>query len=69
MPEETTSLRRFTTTLSVRGASVAVPVPFDPDAVWGQKERHDATGTIGGCKVRGPLRQDRDGFVLVLGSA
>ena len=69
MPEETTSLRRFTTTLSVRGASVAVLVPFDPDAVWGQKERHDATGTVGGCKVRGPLQQDRDGFVLVLGPA
>ena len=59
----------FTTRLSVRAASVAVPIPFDPNAVWGQKERHDVSGFVNGFNIRGPLQPDRDGFVLTLGPA
>ena len=46
-----------------------MPIPFDPGAVWGAKERHDVSGFINGCNIRGPLQPDRDGFVLVLGPA
>jgi len=38
-----------------------IPLPFDPDAVWGKKPRHRLSGTIDGQKVRfiiGP--DDRD---------
>jgi hypothetical protein len=37
------------------GGSIFVPVPFDPDALWGPKPRHHVTGLVGPCKVRGPL--------------
>ena len=62
-------LQIFTAALSVRGTSVAVPIPFDPNEVWGRKERHDVSGTVNGCKIRGPLQQDRDGLALALGPA
>ena len=75
-PEEEAAARNapsrtqtFTATLSVRGTSVAIVVPFDPDAVWGQKERHDVSGFVGGRNIRGPLQPDRDGLALVLGPA
>jgi Bacteriocin-protection, YdeI or OmpD-Associated/Domain of unknown function (DUF1905)/EF hand len=66
---EATPRQHFTTPLSVRGTSVAVPIPFDPNDTWGAKERHDVTGTINEHPIRGPLKADRDGFVLVLGPA
>lgn len=66
---EATPLQCFTTALSVRGTSVAVPIPFDPNDTWGPRERHDVTGTVGGHTIRGPLQPDRDGFMLLLGPA
>lgn len=61
--------RQFTTALSVRGNSVAIPIPFDPNEAWGEKARHDVSGTVNGHPVRGPLQPDRDGYVLLLGPA
>ena len=29
-----------------------IPLPFDPDAVWGKKPRHRLSGTIDGEKIR-----------------
>jgi hypothetical protein len=34
---------------------VLVPVPFDPDTVWGEKARHHVTGTVNGIGVRGVI--------------
>ena len=59
--------QKFTATLSVRGNSVAVPIPFDPNEVWGTRDRHDVSGTINECRIRGALQPDRDGYVLMLG--
>ncbi|MBB6053636.1 YdeI/OmpD-associated family protein [Armatimonas rosea] len=64
---EATPLQRYTTKLSIRGKSVALPIPFDPDDTWGQKERHDVAGTVDGHTIRGVLKADRDGVVLPLG--
>jgi hypothetical protein len=61
------STQKFTTTLLVIDKWVGVPMPFDPNDVWGEKERHDVTGTINGHSVRGPLTKERDGFALALG--
>lgn len=69
VPIEATPHQRFTTPLSVRGSSVAIPIPFDPHDAWGHKERHDVTGTVNGHPVRGPLQPDREGFILPLGPA
>ena len=45
--------RRFTVTVSAAGrGGMLVPVPFDPNAVWGTKRRHHVTGTVNGVRVR-----------------
>jgi hypothetical protein len=46
-----------------------VPVPFDPNDVWGWKVRHYVKGTVGGCSIRGLLRVEGDGYALPLGGA
>jgi hypothetical protein len=48
--------RRFTATVSTIGQDrVYVPVPFDPDEVWGVKPRHHVTGTVNGQRIRGVI--------------
>ena len=46
-----------------------VPVPFDPNDVWGWKVRHYVKGTVGGWPIRGLLRVEGDGYALPLGGA
>ena len=46
-----------------------VPVPFDPNDVWGWKVRHYVKGTVAGCSIRGLLRVEGDGYALPLGAA
>lgn len=46
-----------------------MPVPFDPDAEWGQKPRHQIRGTVAGVRVRGVVEHHADtpgthGFLL-----
>jgi hypothetical protein len=51
---------RVVVTKGPRGV-VFVPVPFDPDDVWGQKARHHIHGTINGMGVRGVVEELPDG--------
>ncbi len=44
---------------------VVVPVPFDPDTVWGKKDRHHVAGTVNGISVRGVV-DDFEGIKGVL---
>ena len=46
-----------------------VPVPFNPDAVWGVKSDHRVSGTVNGMSVRASVEPLRDGFGIVLGAA
>jgi hypothetical protein len=63
-------LQRFTSTVSVdRQGRTHVPVPFDPDTVWGAEPRHHVTGSVAGCSMRGVLDKTDGGPVLVLGPA
>ena len=64
------SRQRFTGTISTgpRGR-VFLPVPFDPDEVWGTKGTHHVNGTVDGHRVRGPLRCFGTEFGLGLGDA
>jgi hypothetical protein len=48
---------------------VVIPVPFDPDAVWGAKPRHHVAGTVGGVRVRGVVEAVGSGFGFTLGPA
>lgn len=59
--------RRFTATVAATGrGGLLVPVPFDPDEVWGTKQRHHVAGTVNGVRVRAviELAGDRFGFTL-----
>ena len=48
---------------------VMVPVPFDPDTVWGKKSDHRVSGTVNGMNVRASVESLGDGFGIVLGPA
>jgi hypothetical protein len=48
---------------------VFVPVPFDPDEVWGPKAEHHVHGTVNGMGVRGVIEPLDDGRGIVLGPA
>jgi hypothetical protein len=49
--------------------TLLVPVPFDPDQVWGAKQRHHIAGTINGIRVRAVIEPAGDGFGFTLGPA
>jgi Bacteriocin-protection, YdeI or OmpD-Associated/Domain of unknown function (DUF1905) len=62
--------RRFATTVGTGGrGKVFVPVPFDPDEVWGAKPRHHVTGTVDGMRVRGVIEILGTDRGVVLGPA
>jgi hypothetical protein len=61
---------RFVGTARAEGNSrVVVPVPFDPDEVWGVKSRHHVTGTVNQMRIRGVIETSGAGSRLVLTSA
>jgi hypothetical protein len=62
--------RRFPATVALgsRGR-LLIPVPFDPDGVWGGKARHHIAGTVDGRAVRGVVGPVDGGFGFTLGPA
>lgn len=48
---------------------VIVPVPFDPDDVWGAKPRHHVAGTVNAMGVRAIVEPFGTDFGIVLGAA
>ena len=61
--------KRFESSLVRSKSKTFVPVPFDPNDVWGEKDRHYVKGTVGGCRIRGLLRIEETGYALPLGPA
>lgn len=60
--------QRFTGTVAAAGRDrLLVPVPFDPDEVWGAKPRHHVAGTVNGIRVRAVIEPAGDGFGFTLG--
>ena len=51
------------------GSRVFIPLPFNPNDVWGVKGRHYVTGTVSGHGVRGSLGSDGKQYFLPLGAA
>lgn len=54
---------------SVASRPLLIAIPFNPNEVWGVKQRHHITGSINGCAVRGSLGSDGSQYVLPLGAA
>ena len=46
-----------------------IPVPFDPNDVWGSKREHHVTGTVAGMGIRGSVTHDERGWSFSLGPA
>lgn len=62
--------RTFNTTIEgTANGTGRVPVPFDPDEVWGAKREHRIAGTIAGMGVRGTVARDGTGWCFSLGPA
>jgi hypothetical protein len=61
--------QRFKTTITRSGSRTFIAIPFNPNEVWGVKQRHYITGSVNGCRVRGSLGSDGSRFFLPLGAA
>lgn len=61
--------QHFKTVVEKSGGRVFVPIPFNPNDVWGVKQRHHIRGTVNGLKVRGSLGSDGKKYFLILGAA
>ena len=61
--------RYRTTVRALPNGGACVPVPFDPDATWGVKERHPIAGTIDGAGVRGTILHEPTGWSFQVGPA
>ena len=65
-----TTTRSYSTVVTTGARNrVMVPVPFDPDAVWGSKPDHRVHGTVNGMNIRASIEPLDDGFGIVLGAA
>jgi hypothetical protein len=63
------SEQMFTATVASSGTRTFIALPFDPNDVWGGKQRHHVSGTVAGHTIRGPLDSDGPQYVLPLGAA
>lgn len=63
------TVQRFSGLIEQKDRGGLIRLPFDPNAVWGEKDRHHITGAVSGRSIRGPLGGDSDGYFLPLGPA
>jgi hypothetical protein len=61
--------QRFKTTVIKEGSRTFIAIPFNPNEVWGVKQRHHITGSINSCPVRGSLNSDGSQYFLPIGAA
>ena len=61
--------QRFNAAIEKTGSKTVLRIPFNPNEVWGAKERHDVTGTVNGIPIRGSLKLDGEQYLLPIGPA
>jgi hypothetical protein len=62
------SSQRFVVRVAAAGPDrMWVPIPFDPDEIWGAKLRHHVAGTINGVAIRTVIESVAAGHGLTLG--
>jgi hypothetical protein len=60
--------QRFAVMVTAAGrGKLLVPVPFDPNQVWGAKQRHHIAGTVNDVRIRAVIEPAGDGFGFTLG--
>lgn len=62
------SIQHFTATVATSGTRTLIEIPFDPNEVWGVKQRHYVRGSIDGHTIRGSLGSDGTRYFLPLGA-
>jgi hypothetical protein len=65
---ERMTMQRFKTTIVKEGSRTYIAIPFNPNEIWGIKQRHHITGSINGCAVRGSLGSAGSQYFLPLGA-
>ncbi len=60
--------QRFKTTITKSENRTLIALPFNPNEVWGVKQRHYIRGTINGCMIRGSLGSDGERYFIALGT-
>jgi hypothetical protein len=63
------TIQRFKTIIAKSGTRTFIPLPFNPNDVWGIKQRHHIRGSVNGHSVRGSLGSDGTIYFLPLGTA
>ena len=61
--------QHFKTSITKAGSRTFIAISFNPNEVWGTKQRHYITGTVNGHPVRGSLGSDGEQYFLPLGAA
>ena len=61
--------QQFKTIISKSGTRTFIALPFNPNDVWGVKQRHHIKGSVNGHGVRGSLGSDGTQYFLPLGAA
>jgi hypothetical protein len=59
----------FSTLIEKSGTRTFIAIPFNPNEVWGIKQRHYVTGSINGCTIRSSLGSAGTQYFLPLGAA
>ncbi len=61
--------QHYQTHITKSGTRIFIALPFNPNEVWGTKQRHHVNGSVNGHTVRGSLGSDGMQFFLLLGAA
>jgi ABC-type multidrug transport system ATPase subunit len=61
--------RRFTASIDQAGSRTIILLPFDPNAVWGQRDRHHVAGFVNDCDIRAAIESAGGNFFFALGPA
>lgn len=62
-------MQTFTTTVQKQGSRCVLVLPFDPQTVWGIKQRYHVRGAVNGVPIRGALELAGEEACLLLGPA
>lgn len=60
-------VQMFRATVAQKGSKGWIEIPFDPNEVWGKRDRHHVCGTANGTGIRGALALQDGRYVLSLG--
>lgn len=62
-------MQTFTTTVQKKASRSVIVLPFDPQTVWGVKQRYHVRGAVNGVPIRGALELEGEQACLLLGPA